>query len=132
MIAVDRRRLRVAAADLRDAVSYPLTGDVRLLGAALATIATYVLLVMSTYPQFTRQLLERDLTDVTYGISVLTREVYLTSGWLGLSLVVVYAVLTGVTGKRESAQPIPFGPFLAIAGWVCMVERDTVLRLFLS
>lgn len=96
MIGIGRGRLRVAAADLRDAIRYPLTGDVRLLLAALATIATYVLLVLSTYPRFTRQLLERDLTDVTYGISVLTREVYLTTGWLGLSLVVVYALLTGV------------------------------------
>ena len=44
----------------------------------------------------------------------------------------LYAVATGVTGRREAAQPIPFGPFLAIAGWVCMVQRDTVLRLFLG
>jgi len=96
VIGVDRRRFRTAAADLRSALAYPLTGDVRLLGAGIATIATYVLLVLSTYPQFTRQLLERDLTDVTYGVSVLTREVYLTSGWLGLALVVLYALLTGV------------------------------------
>ncbi|NBC22818.1 MAG: prepilin peptidase [Gammaproteobacteria bacterium] len=61
------------------------------------------------------------------GWQVLPATVLIAAG-VGL----IYAVLTGVAGKRESAQPIPFGPFLAIAGWVCMVERDTVLRLFLS
>jgi len=61
------------------------------------------------------------------GWQVLPATVLVAAG-VGL----IYAVLTGVTGKRKSAQPIPFGPFLAIAGWVCMVERDTVLRLFLS
>jgi leader peptidase (prepilin peptidase)/N-methyltransferase len=44
----------------------------------------------------------------------------------------LYAVLTAATGSRESTQPIPFGPFLAVAGWVCLVERDTVLALFLT
>ena len=42
-----------------------------------------------------------------------------------------YAVFTSLTGRRASAQPIPFGPFLAIAGWVCLLQRDTVLGLFL-
>ncbi len=44
----------------------------------------------------------------------------------------LYALGSSVAGKREASQPIPFGPFLAIAGWVCLVQRDTVLRLFLS
>jgi leader peptidase (prepilin peptidase) / N-methyltransferase len=44
----------------------------------------------------------------------------------------IYAAATSVTGQREAAQPIPFGPFLAIAGWVCLVQRDTVLTLFLT
>jgi leader peptidase (prepilin peptidase) / N-methyltransferase len=44
----------------------------------------------------------------------------------------VYAAATSVSGRRAAAQPIPFGPFLAIAGWVCLVQRDTVLTLFLS
>jgi leader peptidase (prepilin peptidase) / N-methyltransferase len=44
----------------------------------------------------------------------------------------IYAVATSVAGRREAAQPIPFGPFLAIAGWVCLVQRDTVLTLFLT
>ena len=44
----------------------------------------------------------------------------------------MYAVATSLSGRRERAEPIPFGPFLAVAGWVCMVQRDTVLTLFLT
>ncbi|MFU8817483.1 MAG: prepilin peptidase [Pseudomonadales bacterium] len=44
----------------------------------------------------------------------------------------LYAVVTSVTGRRERAEPIPFGPFLAVAGWVCLAQRDTVLGLFLT
>ncbi len=61
------------------------------------------------------------------GWQVLPAAVLIAAG-VGL----LYAVATGVTGRREAAQPIPFGPFLAVAGWVCMVQRDTVLGLFLG
>jgi leader peptidase (prepilin peptidase) / N-methyltransferase len=44
----------------------------------------------------------------------------------------IYAAATSVTGRRAAAQPIPFGPFLAVAGWVCLIQRDTVLTLFLN
>jgi leader peptidase (prepilin peptidase) / N-methyltransferase len=44
----------------------------------------------------------------------------------------IYAAITSMTGRREAAAPIPFGPFLAVAGWVCLVARDTVLTLFLN
>jgi leader peptidase (prepilin peptidase)/N-methyltransferase len=43
----------------------------------------------------------------------------------------LYALLTTLMGKRERSQPIPFGPFLAVAGWVSLVAHDTVLALFL-
>lgn len=61
--------------------------------------------------------------------------------WLGFQLLpgviliaalsgLAYAGITFVRGKRESAQPIAFGPFLAVAGWVCLLNRDTVLSFF--
>ncbi len=43
----------------------------------------------------------------------------------------VYALVITLAGKRQSAQPIPFGPFLAVAGWVSLVARDNVLSVFL-
>ena len=42
----------------------------------------------------------------------------------------VFALTTQLVGKRQTAQPIPFGPFLSISGWVCLLFRDTVLNLF--
>lgn len=61
------------------------------------------------------------------GWQVLPATVLIAAG-VGL----VYALATSVSGQRQAAQPIPFGPFLAIAGWVCLTQRDTVLRLFLT
>jgi leader peptidase (prepilin peptidase)/N-methyltransferase len=43
----------------------------------------------------------------------------------------LYALATSILGQRQSSQPIPFGPFLAIAGWVSIIARDTLLSLFL-
>jgi len=60
------------------------------------------------------------------GWQVLPAAVLIAAG-VGL----LYAIVTSLAGKRESAQPIPFGPFLAIAGWACLVQRDTVLGFFL-
>lgn len=60
------------------------------------------------------------------GWQVLPATVLIAAG-VGL----VYAAVTSFAGQRAAAQPIPFGPFLAIAGWVSLVQRDTVLALFL-
>lgn len=81
---------------LGDALLYPLTSNTRLLIAAGATVSTYVFLVLSTFPQFAVQLLTRDPADLFYAVATLTRETYLSVGWLGLSLVTMYALLSGI------------------------------------
>lgn len=90
--------------DLLDALAFPLTSDGRLLSAAVVTALTYVVLVLSSFPQFSLQVLAYDPTDVGYAVTALTREVYLTTGSLGLTLVVAYAVLTGVAMANALAQ----------------------------
>ncbi len=92
------------ARDLRDALAFPLTSDVRLLSAAVVTVVTYVVLVLSSFPQFSFQVLANDPTEVGYAVTALTREVYLTTGYLGLTLVAAYAVLTGVAVANALAQ----------------------------
>ncbi len=42
----------------------------------------------------------------------------------------VYAIFSMLKGQRKSAEPIAFGPFLAISGWVCLLFRDNVLAFF--
>ncbi|MEF8806432.1 hypothetical protein [Natronomonas sp.] len=84
------------ARNLASALGYPLTSNRRLLVAGAVAVLTYALLVLSTFPQFTIQLLTRNPTDVFYAVASLTRETYLSVGWLGLGLVTTYALLTGV------------------------------------
>jgi leader peptidase (prepilin peptidase)/N-methyltransferase len=43
---------------------------------------------------------------------------------------VVGIVLGGsIMLAKRSRDPIPFGPYLAIAGWVCLLWRDSVVGL---
>lgn len=84
------------ARSLRSALVYPLTTDLRLLTTAVGTAVTYVVLVLSSFPQFSVQTLTNDPGDVAYVVSALTREVYLSTGVVGLALVTGYAVLTGI------------------------------------
>lgn len=96
MTGTDSRAHRAWLRDLRDALAYPLTSNGRLLTAGIATGVTYVVLVLSAFPQFSVQLLTRDQTDLAYAVTALTREVYLGAGWLGIGTVAAYALLTGV------------------------------------
>ncbi|XOV84328.1 MAG: prepilin peptidase [bacterium] len=60
-------------------------------------------------------------------------------GWQALPSVILisasvgllYALLQIVRARQTAAQSIPFGPFLATAGWVTLIFRDTVLAVFL-
>lgn len=82
--------------DLGEALAYPLTSNGRLVIAAIATGVTYVVLVLSSFPQFSLQVLAHDPTDLAYALAALTRELYRGTGWLGIGLVTAYALLTGV------------------------------------
>lgn len=56
-------------------------------------------------------------------------------GWMGLPGIVllssvvglIWAVLLMGLGKMDRTQPMPFGPFLAIAGWLQFVESERIL-----
>ncbi len=60
-------------------------------------------------------------------------------GWQLLPLIVVLSALTGAivgiallaSRKSERGQPIPFGPFLAMAGWVALLFGDDLLQKYL-
>jgi len=61
-------------------------------------------------------------------------------GWMALPGIILIAALTGLSyaifrlalRRQTTAEPIPFGPFLAVAGWVTLGFRDSVLGLFLA
>ncbi|MEM1231800.1 MAG: A24 family peptidase [Pseudomonadota bacterium] len=42
----------------------------------------------------------------------------------------IYALFGMIVRRKDRSQAIAFGPFLATGGWVCLMFRDTVLRVF--
>ena len=40
---------------------------------------------------------------------------------------VLYAIATGLFAANKRGNPMPFGPFLAAAGWVCLLARDSLI-----
>ncbi|WP_246279777.1 hypothetical protein [Natronomonas salina] len=89
--------------DLRAALAFPLTSDGRLLAAGAVTLASYVLVLLSSFPQFSMQLLSRDPADLPWAVAVLTEEAKLNGGWLGICLLAAYALLTGVAVTNAAA-----------------------------
>jgi leader peptidase (prepilin peptidase)/N-methyltransferase len=60
-------------------------------------------------------------------------------GWQALPVVILLSSVVGaITGifliaikGRERSQPIPFGPFLASAGWITLLWGQDILDLYL-
>lgn len=61
-------------------------------------------------------------------------------GWQSLPLIVLLSTLTGavlgvasiIFAKRDHSTPIPFGPYLAIAGWIALIWGDSINRIYLA
>ena len=60
-------------------------------------------------------------------------------GWQALPLVIIIAACTGavigitliMTRGHDRSIPIPFGPYLCIAGWIAMICGDEITRAYL-
>jgi hypothetical protein len=84
------------ASRLLAAVGYPLATTRRALVTAGFAIVTYCLLVLSTFPEYSIQMLGADLGYVDDALLALTANTYRTVGGTGLGLTVMYAITTGV------------------------------------
>ncbi len=45
---------------------------------------------------------------------------------------VVYALIGSLLGRQNLANPMPFGPFLALAGWLMLIWGDQINQWYLS
>jgi leader peptidase (prepilin peptidase)/N-methyltransferase len=63
--------------------------------------------------------------------------------WLGLSAIPVIVLLSSIVGAvvgiagiiilgRDRQLPIPFGPYLAMAGWIAALWGDQIVEWYLS
>jgi hypothetical protein len=86
------------------AVGYPLTTTRRTLLAAAVAAVTYVLLVLSTFPTYSAQMLGAGVEYLDDALLALTANTYATIGTVGLSLVVAYAVATGIAVTTAVGQ----------------------------
>lgn len=61
-------------------------------------------------------------------------------GWQYLPLIILFSSLLGaiigitmiIFAKRDSKMPIPFGPYLAVAGWLALIWGEQINTLYLS
>ncbi|WP_254862985.1 hypothetical protein [Halovivax gelatinilyticus] len=108
MIATDS--LTTFGRNLADAVTYPFESWRGTVGLLIVTVATYTLLVLSTMPEFSIQLLGDGLHWLDYALVSLSETIYRTDGPSGLAIIVLYAVLTGVAVVNAVAQLRIVGP----------------------
>lgn len=61
-------------------------------------------------------------------------------GWTLLPMIILLSSVVGsvigvlmiITGQSKRQQPIPFGPYLAIAGWIALLWGNEINQLYLS
>ncbi|SDF83152.1 hypothetical protein [Halorientalis regularis] len=89
--AVDAHISRFVAA-----FGYPFTSTGRTVATFAFAAVTYALLILSSFPTYSMQMLTTDLGYLDEAIVALTANTYQSVGAVALGLIVVYAVLTGI------------------------------------
>ena len=113
---------RPAFADLRSAV----------IGAAAGYLSLWLL-----YHAF-RLLTGKE--GMGYGDFKLLAALGAWLGWQRLPLIILLSTVVGavlgvvliIAGKRDRQTQIPFGPYLAAAGWIAMLWGNDITRAYLS
>jgi hypothetical protein len=89
---------------LRAALSYPVGSGRRALATGVVGVVTYVLLILSTFPEMSMQMLGAGLHWFDETLVLLTENTYATNGATGLGMIIVYAGLTGVSVVNTVGQ----------------------------
>lgn len=97
-------RLSRWTSDLGAALRYPFTAPVRAAVTVLVAAVVYLLLVLSTFPEYSVQMLTAGVGYLDETVVALTETTYRSVGWVGLGLVVAYGGLTAVALTNMVAQ----------------------------
>jgi hypothetical protein len=79
-----------------EAVGYPFTSAGRTLATVGFAAVTYALLILSSFPTYSMQMLAAGPGYLDDAVVALTANTYASVGALALALTVVYAVVTGI------------------------------------
>lgn len=96
--------------DLRDAFVYPFETWRGTAGFVFVSFLTYLVLIMSTMPEFSFQMLSNGVGWLGYVVVNLTETTYHTSGVTSVGTLVLYAVLTGIAVVNVGGQIRVVGP----------------------
>ncbi|WP_435361119.1 hypothetical protein [Haloarchaeobius sp. DFWS5] len=103
-MAVSDSRFRSFGTDLWAAVTYPFGSLGRATAALAVAVLTYCVLVLSTFPSYSAQMLGAGLHYFDTVLVSLTRLTLRSNGQFALALIVVYALLTGIAVVDAVAQ----------------------------
>ncbi|QFU83145.1 hypothetical protein [Natronorubrum aibiense] len=117
---LSRNSIREHLMNLSAAVWYPFETWRGTIGLLVVAFVTYVLLILSTMPEFSLQMLGDGVHWFEYVLVSLTETVYRTDGWTGLGTIVLYALLSGVAIVNAAAQ-------LRIVGLSSLTDLSGVL-----
>jgi hypothetical protein len=80
----------------RDAVGFAVGTPGRALGVGILSVLSYVLMILSSFPAYSYQILGDSLFNIGEAVSVLTADAYISLGPFWFVLLPVYSILTGV------------------------------------
>jgi hypothetical protein len=93
-----------ALANLRQSLGFAVSSPTRLLATLAVAAVAYVVLVLSSFPEYSVQMLGAGVGYLDEAVVDLSENVLATGGPRALGLLVVYALLTGVTATVVGAQ----------------------------
>lgn len=91
-------------ADIRRSVGPVITEPRRAAAAVAVAAVAYVILVLSSFPAYTYELLAADLGYLGAAVLALTGNLYASTGAAGIAAIVIYAVLTGIAVVHLAVQ----------------------------
>lgn len=117
-------------------VGWPITSGVTPISAIVGAAAGYGVLWLV----FQLFLVVTGKQGMGYGDFKLLAALGAWLGWQQLPLVLLMASIAGAlvggvlmaTGRIERGHPLPFGPWLAIAGWLVLMAGDTIIAAYLT